>query len=162
MDIYKKLSKYPYVFHQVTGISLKQFTDIIKKLRRLWKSKHLKNKKLAGRPYGVGSLENQLLCLLIYYRTYATQLFVGFFFGVDKSTVCRSIKRLKPLLAQVVKIKKEPKVSQERLETLLLDTTEQRIHRPQKEESKYYSDKKKHHTIKMEMIIKKKRKIVQL
>jgi len=162
MNLYYKLSRRPYVFKQITGVSLQEFSPIIKKLRPIWRKKHLQKKKLAGRPYGVGSLENQLLCLLLYYRTYATQLFIGIWFRVDDATVFRSIKRLEPFLSQVIKIKREPKVSEKQLETLLLDATEQRIRRPKEGESRYYSGKKKYHTIKTEIIMKKKGKIVQV
>lgn len=162
MNLYRKLSKRPYIFLQVTGVNLIQFASIIRKLRPIWRKKHLKNKKIEGRPYGIGSLENQLLCLLLYYRTYTTQLFIGFWFRVDDSTVCRGIKRLEPFLAQVIEISKEPKMSEQILETLLLDATEQRIRRPQEGERNYYSGKKKCHTVKTEMIMKKKGKIVQI
>jgi hypothetical protein len=142
-----------------------KFSDIMKKLQPIWNKKHLKKKKLDGRPYGVGSLENQLLCLLIYYRTYTTQLFIGFWFRVDDATVCRTIKRLEPFLSQIIKITKEPKLSEDALRTLLLDATEQRTHSTQNsrdEKCPYYSGKKKCHTIKTEIIMTNKGKIIQL
>ncbi|MCP3658766.1 MAG: transposase family protein [Bacteroidetes bacterium] len=43
----------------------------------------------------MGSLENQLLCLLIYYRTYTTQLFIGFWFRVDDATVWALLQKMK-------------------------------------------------------------------
>ena len=98
MNLYLKLSIHPLIFRRITGLTLEEFTTIIKKLPPIWRRRHLKKKKIEGRPYGVGILENHLLCLLIYYRTYATQLFIGFYFGVDDATVCRTIKRLEPLL----------------------------------------------------------------
>ena len=159
MNLYKKLSKHPYIFRQVTGVTIEHFTAILKKLRRLWRSKHLKKKEIAGRPYGVGELENHLVCLLMYYRTYATQLFIGFNFGVDDSTACRTIKRLEPFLAKVTKIKRAPKISQEQLETLLVDATEQSVMSSQRE---YYSGKKKRYTIKTEIIINKQGRIIQV
>ena len=127
MDLYKKLSAHPYIFKQITGLSLQEFASTLKKLRSIWRSKHLKKKKLAGRPYALGSLENHLLCLLIYYRTYTTQLFIGFYFGVDDATVCRTIKRLEPLLSKLIKIKREPVLKEKELKTLLVDATEQPI-----------------------------------
>ena len=123
-----------------------------KKLRPIWLRKHIKKKKIEGRPYGVGSLENHLLCLLMYYRTYTTQLFIGFYFGVDDATVCRTIKRLEPLLWQIIKIKREPKISQKKLKTLLLDATEQEVTGSSRE---YYSGKKKRQTIKTEIIVER-------
>ena len=42
-------------------------------------------KKVSGRRYGLGSLEGHVLCLLIYYRTYLTQEFLGFLFHGEPS-----------------------------------------------------------------------------
>ena len=126
MNLYLKLSTRPYIFSQITGVSLQEFASILKKLRPIWRRKHLKKKKIEGRPYGVGSLENHLLCILIYYRTYTTQLFIGFYFGVDDATVCRTIKRLEPFLSQIIKIKREPVLKEKALKTLLVDATEQK------------------------------------
>ena len=162
MNLYNKLVSRPYIFLRITGISPGKFNDIIKKLLPIWNKKHLKKKKLDGRPYGIGSLENQLLCLLIYYRTYTTQLFIGFWFRVDDATVCRTIKRLEPLLSQVIKIKKEPKLTEDTLQTLLLDATEQRTQGTGESKCPYYSGKKKCHTIKTEIIMKNKGKIIQV
>ncbi len=159
MDLYSKLHKKTFVFKRITGISLKEFHSIVKKLRPVFQKKYIKKKKIAGRPYGIQKLENQLICLLIYYRTYTTQLFVGFIFDVDTATVCRTIRRLEPILAKIVRIKKERKISEKELETLIVDCTEQPIRRPRKRQKKYYSGKKKRHTIKTEIIINKEGKI---
>ena len=162
MNLYRKLINKPYIFQQITGLSPKEFAQIIKKLRPIWRRKHLKKKKIEGRPYGVGDLNNQLLCLLMYYRTYATQLFIGFWFRVDDATISRSIKRLEPLLAKVMEIKKEPKVSEKRLKKLLLDATEQRCTGSKKRKSPYYSGKKRAHTIKTEIIVTEESEIIQV
>ena len=109
MNLYRKLINKPYIFQQITGLNPKEFAQVIKKLRPIWRRKHLKKKKIEGRPYGVGDLNNQLLCLLMYYRTYVTQLFIGFWFRVDDATISRSIKRLEPLLAKSDENKKGAK-----------------------------------------------------
>jgi len=160
MNLYRKLSRHPLIFRRITGLSLEQFSNLIKKLRPIWRRTHLNKKKLAGRPYGVGSLENQLLCLLLYYRTYTTQLFIGFNFSVDAATVCRTIKRLEPALSRIVNIKREPILKERELKTLLLDATEQAITGASRE---YYSGKKKRCTIKSEVIMERQTgKIIQL
>ena len=53
-------------------------------------------------------------------------------------------------------------MSEEELETLIIDATEQEITRPQKGQKKYYSGKKKRHTIKTELQITIKGRIVNL
>ena len=90
----KKLRSHPLVFLRLTGVSLKDFETIEQKCFPLWKKRVIESRKISGRPHGLKELENHILCLLIYYRTYTTQMFLGFLFGVDDSCVCRSIKRL--------------------------------------------------------------------
>ena len=52
MNLYQKLSTHPFIFRRITGLTLEEFTTITKKLNRIWKKKHLKKKKIEGRPYG--------------------------------------------------------------------------------------------------------------
>lgn len=92
-----------------------------------------------------------ILMLLLYYRSYVTQIFVGYLFGIDDSRVCRIIRRLEPLLASVMTIQKCKKLTQEEVESLIIDATEQPIERPKKGQKPYYSGKKKRHTLKTEI-----------
>jgi hypothetical protein len=39
-------------------------------------------------------LADMLMMLLIYYRSYITQEFLGYLFGIDDSRICRLIKKL--------------------------------------------------------------------
>ena len=93
MDLVAKLIKKPVIFKRITGLTPSEFRQVVKKLTRPFRNKYIKYKKLPGRPTGIKRIENKLICLLIYYRTYTTQLFVGFLFRVDAATVCRTIKR---------------------------------------------------------------------
>ena len=148
-------------FH-FTTLSDREFLNIIEKLKPLWNKKYEKPKKISGRPRGLISIENYLLCLLLYYRTYTTQLFIGLFFRIDDSTVSRAISKLEPLLAKVSHIKKCRSLSEDELETLIVDATEQEINRPKHGQEKYYSGKKKRHTIKTEIIMTSRGRIVDL
>jgi hypothetical protein len=105
----------------------------------------------APRPYFKLCLEDMALVLLLYYRTYTTQLLVGCWFGIDASRVCRIIRLLEPLLAQLMTIDKDRKLSGQEVEELLMDATEQPIERPEKRQKLYYSGKKKRHTMKTEI-----------
>src|SRR5476649_1761748 len=91
--------------------------------------------------------------LLLYYRTYTTQIFIGFLFGIDDSRVCRNIQRLEPILARVMAITKTRHLSQEEIEEIIIDATEQQIERPKKGQKAFYSGKKKRHTNKTEVRI---------
>ena len=73
-----------------------------------------------------------ILILLLYYRSYITQEFVGYLFDLDKSRVCRIIQKLEPILATVIAISKRKRLSRQEVECLIIDATEQPIERPKK------------------------------
>jgi len=147
-----KLKARPVIFRRLTGVDVQEFETIAEKSTHMW-DQLLSDKKISGRPYGLKDLEHHILCLLLYYRCYTTQLFLGFLFGVDDSCVCRSIKRLEPILASVMGIKKDRTLTEEELSEIIIDCTEQPIQRPKKGQKKHYSGKKKRHTIKTEIRI---------
>ena len=60
----------------------------------------------------------------MYYRSYASYHFLGLFFNVDAATICRSIKRLEPLIERIAALEKMPKIKEEELKEILLDCTE--------------------------------------
>ncbi|ETO91454.1 MAG: hypothetical protein P857_369 [Candidatus Xenolissoclinum pacificiensis L6] len=47
-----------------------------------------------------------LLALLLYYRSYITQEFIGYLFGIHDSQVCRFIRKLEPIVASILRITK--------------------------------------------------------
>lgn len=158
---YSNLKKKPTVFKRLFGVSPQEFEEILTKVEPLFTKKILDGYKRPGRPYK-HDLAEHLLMLLLYYRCYVTQEFVGCLFDLDKSRVCRMIKALEPLLAQVMAIDKRKKLSQKEMETLLIDATEQPIERPKKGQRTFYSGKKKRHTMKTEIRVTKEGKIVHV
>lgn len=86
--IYNKIKIFPKTFHNLTGISISLFDSLIEKLRPLWKESITDAYKKEGRPYNHG-IEEHLLMLLLYYRTYITQRFLGFLFDIDHSRISR-------------------------------------------------------------------------
>lgn len=147
----KKLRSRPQTFLRMTGLSVQDFEKVVQKCRPLWEAQVVGRKKVSGRPWGLGDLEAHLLCLLLYYRTYTTHLFLGFLFDVHETCVCRGVKRLEPLLAKVMALKKDRTLSEKDLQEMIVDCTEQPIQRPQKKQKRYYSGKKKRHTLKTEI-----------
>lgn len=139
---YEKLKKKPLNFQKLTGISLKEFETIAEKVAPSWQ-KLQDSKKLDGRPSKLPGLRNQLLAMLMYYRTYVTYEFLGFLFGLDTANVWRTVKKMEPLVIEVVAIKKDRTFKSEELSKLIVDATEQEINRPKKGQRKYYSGKKK-------------------
>ena len=83
-----------------------------------------------------------ILIILLYYRSYITQLFVGMLFGIDDSRVCRIIKTLEPILATVLAIKKERNLPKEEVESLIINATEQPRDRPKKNQKSIIQESK--------------------
>jgi hypothetical protein len=158
---YKKISQKPVIFNRLVGMQVKDFNCILEKLTPLWQKKVLSVYKRPGRNFKL-ELSDILIMLLIYYRSYTTQIFIGYLFGIDDSRVCRLIKKIEPLLARTVAIRKDRHLSQEELEHLIIDATEQQIERPKRRQTKYYSGKKKRHTLKTEIRTTLKGRIVHV
>ena len=158
---YKVICQKPVIFNRLVGMEVKDFECILEKLMPLWEKKVLSAYKRPGRNFKL-NLADMLMLLLIYYRSYITQEFLGYLFGIDDSRVCRLIKRLEPLLARVVAIRKDRHLSQEEVENLIIDATEQPVQRPKRGQRKYYSGKKKRHTLKTEIRVTPEGRIVHV
>jgi hypothetical protein len=128
---YTKIRKNPIIFNRLFGISVSQFEEILLKIEPQWQKQVINRYKRPGRDYKL-ELADMLLLLLLYYRSYITQMFVGFLFGIDDSRVCRIIQKLEPILAKGMALTKTKYLSQEEVETLIIDATEQPIERPQR------------------------------
>ena len=66
---YEKLSKKPLIFLRLTGLKVNEFTAIVEKVRPLWEIEESK-KKSYGRLSHLPTLEDKVLCVCVYYRTY--------------------------------------------------------------------------------------------
>ena len=65
-------------FRPLTGVSVATFDRMVEQLRTPWDAAERRKTK-SGRPWEVGGLEDHLLIMLLYYRCYVTQEFIGFF-----------------------------------------------------------------------------------
>src|SRR5664279_5609691 len=150
-------------FQRLAGVSVATFDQMLAQLSGPW-AKAQARKLKAGRPWETGGLEDHLLIMLIYYRCYVTQEFIGFFYNVDKSAICRAIKRIERLAKPLFGVKREPRVSRKEAEALIIDCTEQPIHRPGDDavQKRHYSGKKKRHTLKSEYIVTRKGRIASV
>lgn len=161
------IKKRQRVFRSLTGITPEKFNELLKQVtplyeaaeaKRLFKSKRIR-KQGGGRQKDL-DLANQLLMLLMYYRIYVSQEFLGLIFGLHNCNVSRQITYLQPQLAKIfriptqrVKLSEEELTEEQLLNIFILDATEQQIRRPKKQQKKYYSGKKKKHTIKNQLTI---------
>lgn len=163
------LKRQPKVFRSLTGITVEQFTNLHYQLIPIYKATETKRFSLRSRQRRIGGgrkkelhLEDQLLLVLIYYRYYVSQSFLGLLFNLHNSNVSRRIRYIEPQLAKIFKIptrKIEAELTEEQITACFIDATEQQINRPKKDQKHYYSGKKKKHTLKNQIVIDNKSKI---
>lgn len=151
---YQWLSQKPRVFKKLTGVSVAQFDQLRKRAQPTWDA-YRAQRDTRGRPHKLKGLENQLLALLLYYRTYVTHEWLGCLFGLHNANISRLFKWLEPLMARCIHIKKDRSLTPEKILKILADVTEQPIQRPvrKKKNKAHYSGKKKRHTQKVEVVM---------
>lgn len=144
-------------FPRLTGVSIATFEEMLSQLGGPWDAAQARKVK-SGRPWGSGGLEDHLLIMLIYYRCYVTQEFLGFFCHVHKSAICRAIQCIETLAKPLFGVRREPRISRKEAEALIIDCTEQPVQRPKDDtvQKSHYSGKKKRHTLKTELIVTKR------
>jgi len=152
---------YKRQFRYLTGVTPDIFVSMADSLRPAWE-RLCRRKRRSGRPYGAGGLEDHLLVMLILYRCHITQDFLALLYGVDKATVCRSLRRIEPLAKRALGVNRAIKVTEEEAQALLIDATEQSVQRPQRKQKVWYSGKKKRHSIKNEVLITQAGRIVSV
>lgn len=167
-----RFKKRPITFRSLTGLSIEKFNELYSKLIPLYEKAESKRLRKSQRQRQIGGgrkkellLEDQLMMLLMYYRLYISQEFLGIIFNLHNCNVSRQINYLHPLLAKIFKIPvrkialNEAELTEEEIIEFFVDATEQQIERPKKGQKRYYSGKKKKHTIKAQIIVDKKGKI---
>ena len=158
---YIKVKKKPITFNRLFGVSVSQFEAILTQVERQWQKKVIGKYKRTGRDYKL-DIGDMALMLLLYYRSYISQEFAGYLFGIDDSRVCRIIQKLEPLLAKVMVLPNTKTLSKEEVDSLIMDATEQPVERPRKKQKPYYSGKKKRHTLKTELRVTRKGRSVHV
>jgi hypothetical protein len=162
MDLnYQRIKRQPVIFQKLTGLKVEEFDKIVIRLKPAFEQMEAK-KLIAGRSSHLPSLEDKLLCVFIYYRTYITHIFLGYLFNLHNSNICRLIKKMEPLLAKKITITKDTSLTSEKVLELIADVSEQPTQRPIRRQKKSYSGKKKRHTIKTEIVMQADGKIVSV
>src|ERR1700733_13107173 len=134
---YKKLMRQPHSFLQITGLRIVEFDEIVSKVRGDVERLEAE-KKCHGRNSHLATIEDKILCIFVYYRTYITHTFLGYLFNLHNSNICRVLKKLEPIMANKITIKKDRSLTPEKLLKMLADVTEQRTQRPSKKKKKSY------------------------
>ena len=179
---YHTLRHQPKQFQSFTGLMVEEFDRLTALIHDDWIRQHTerlnkgnprrKRKQGAGRKYALPALEDQLLLILVWSRLYLVYFVLEHLFGIDESTVSRTIVRIMPLLQdRFILPERLPKKKIRTLEELkeflppdidlddiLVDGTEQSIPRPQKKRKRkaHHSGKKKRFTVKTQIATSRK------
>jgi hypothetical protein len=161
-----RLKQSPDTFRPLTGITPAAFDRLLTQLAPRHQQAEARRKDRPGRRRKPGAgrkhtlpLADRLLMLLIYYRTYVPHTFLGFLFGLDDSAVCRNVNPLQPLLAGIFRIpERRVALAEEDVRELFFDATERPTRRPKRRQRACYSGKKKRHTLKVQVVVARRRK----
>lgn len=150
----KKGSKF---FRRITGMRKEVFSKLIEILRVALVKKHVKG----GRKPEL-SVEYILLAALEYWREYRTYAAIGADFDLDESNIFRWVKWCEESLmgSNQITLPGKKALFSGRYEVIQIDATESPIERPKRGQRKYYSGKKKRHTMKSQIVVDKATKEV--
>ncbi len=161
---YKKVRKHKKAFLAMTGFDDTEFQKLLGPFRESWEE-YRTTKKKEGRPPGLRSMEDKLFFILFYLKTYPLQEVLAFLFGMSQSRANDWIYKLSKVLHMAlaktgelperVASNLKERLKDETEETLAIDGTERRRQRPKdaEEQKKFYSGKKKAHTVKNNVIV---------
>ena len=181
--VYARLSRRPAAFRSLTGMSVTEFERLYHRVGPQIIDDHLAALCQRERQRAVGAggqykndVRNRLLLTLVWLRIYATYEVLGFLFDLDKSNVGRNLKPLLAVLrttladevtwpdqSQRQKMNLGQFIAEFAAVVAIVDATEQPTQRPQDRETqkKYYSGKKKRHTLKNQIIVTPAGEIIQ-
>jgi hypothetical protein len=168
-----RLRGVPSIFRNLTGITVSVFDLLLGQLLPAFDAQRRQRLDRPNRQRAVGGGDHfdlepadQLLLTIFWLRHYPTQEVLGYLFGVSDSTAKRAIDRCLPLLEAAGKdsmrmpdpgrgrrkdlsrlLKDTPDVA------VLIDTFEQAVQRPKQRQKRFYSGKKKRHTLKSQVAV---------
>jgi len=175
VSFYSRLSKRPEMFRSFTGLDVAEFDSLLSRIKlahddhekKRLSRRDRKNRIGAGHPFKL-SLEDRLLMLLMYYRSYVTSILLGFAFNLDQSNVLKDVRMLEPLVKECIPLPEKLHEMVRRARTVeeveryfpgfkaFVDSTEQEIPRPKdskKRKTHYSGKKKKRHTVKTQLTV---------
>lgn len=180
---YEELKTNPRKFLSLTSLTPDEFADLLPAFERAYRKrypvsqtmtgKRRKRKAGAGRKGSLEEIEQKLLFILVYQKSYPLQSILAELFGISQGRANEWIHRLLPILKQAlddlgVLPERDPKKfkakeqHQKDAAASIIDGTERRRQRPKQagKQAQYYSGKKKIHSDKNVVIATAKRKRV--
>ncbi len=173
---YSELSKNPSHFRNFSGLNLQEFETLNLKIKEKYPAYEQKRLSREDRKRAVGaghpfklSLTDRVLMLLLYYHMYTSSTLLGYLFRVSQTSILKDIRKLEPLVSEVLPLPKKQHEKARRLQSLgeveaffpgfkaFLDATEQEIPRPRNKRKRktHYSGKRKKHTVKTQLTVNK-------
>lgn len=172
--------KHPELFQYVIGINFNQFNVLLPKFsgvlrkaqyQKVWGKPRLREPG-GGRKAKLDSDYSKLFFILFYYKTYPTFRFAQSIYQLDKRNIQLWVKFLAPVLFNTLgyelSLKRRKKISRfdlwleeyPELSEFIVDCTERAIQRPKDNQvqTEYYSGKKKHHSVKNQILVSPKTK----
>lgn len=165
------------ISHALVGVTRKEFDLLLNLFFQSFFSYERSHKIdfARGRKSIISQLEDKLLFILFYFKTYPTYDVLGIIFDMDRTTACKQVHILAGLLLNTLnKLNllpaRERKQLKKKLKNLNMkgfvigDGTERPIRRPTNKDSQkeFYSGKKKRHTHKNLILTNKEKAILFL
>jgi len=172
------------VMKSLTGLSVEKFHSLLPTFKTVYteeKRKEIKQNKNrqrdmgAGRKHSLETIEAKLFFILFYLKVYPTFDLAGFIFDVNRSQTNRWFHVLLPILEKSLDrnftLPKRKVASMDEfmelfpeIKDVFIDGTEREINRPQsdKKQKKYYSGKKKRHTVKNTIVTDERKRVLIL
>ncbi len=180
---YEQLKKQPKRFLALTGLTPREFKEVLTAFVQAYETQWPTNRTQtghqrqrrpgAGRTSPLSRIEDKLLFVLVYLKTYPLQVVQGELFGLSQARTNYWLHRLLPVLQTALNelgvmperegaqfAQAQPK---RRKAELIIDGTERRRQRPKQPEKQalHYSGKKKAHSDKNLVITNRKSKRVE-
>ena len=158
---FQDIAKKPTTFLAMTGCHLEEFNDLLPHFTKALKyskytleGKERQNQSTNYQNSPLPSSEDRLYFILVYFKQYPTQEMMGISFTMSQPKANLWIHFLTPLLDMALSDAKLPPsremdaVADDKPSVYSHDGVEREIQRPKKDQKKYYSGKKKTHTVK--------------
>jgi hypothetical protein len=169
------LRQYPELVKAMTGIDSEAFWEMMTRIEAQTASYELHRHERLDRKRGIGAgrryaqpLVIRVTAVLTYLRLHVPQSVVAWLYDCNQADICRDLRRLVPLIGQVLPRPAVWDIQPEEADTkpdgialealaegrALIDATEQQVSRPQatSRQEELYSGKKKLHTLKTQMV----------
>jgi hypothetical protein len=186
---YARLVTRPAQLLRFTGLTPAQFATLAQRLTPLWQTaeqqrltRPTRQRAIgAGRPYTLASLEDKMLPVLVFYRLYLTEELMSWLFGLHRSNVHRLLAKIEPLLTAAADptLRTFLRTAKRRrrkigrwedfvqvypdLAEVVIDATEQPRHRPpRRSQRRWYSGKRKRHTVKTQLTVSRRGRILHV